>query len=62
MKGLERDKSCMLWSWKVQLINFGVTSTALPYGNAVVNRIAVLDFPSFLLNVTVSNLKHENAK
>ena len=54
-----RAKFDMLCSLKVQLINSSVTSIVLPYGSAVVKRIAVLTFPWLLLNVTVSNLFNE---
>ena len=47
----------MLWSVMAQLINSAVTSTGLPYGSAVVKRIAVLARPVLLLNITLSNLE-----
>ena len=57
MNGLVRAKFDMLCSSKVQLISSGVASTVLPYGNAVVKRIAVLARPWLLLKVTESKLK-----
>ena len=43
-------------------MNSGVTSTALPYGSAVVNRIAVLARPVLLLNITLSNLEQKKRR
>ena len=52
----------MAWSLMVQFMNSGVTSTGLPYGSAVVKRIAVLARPVLLLNITRSNLEQKKRR
>ena len=52
----------MSWSSMVQFMNSAVTSSGLPYGSAVVNRIAVLARPVLLLNITLSNLEQKKRR